>query len=33
MKKFKVIISNLLLVSVLLVGVLGIIDVCNHDKC
>lgn len=34
MKKFKVITSNLLLIIVLLVGVIvGIIDVCNQDKC
>jgi len=33
MKKFKVIINNLLLINVILVGVLGIIGVCNHDKC
>lgn len=31
MKKFNVIISNLLLVSVLIVGVLGVIDVRNPD--
>jgi hypothetical protein len=30
MKKFKVIINNLLLIVVILVGV---IDVCNQDKC
>lgn len=33
MKKFNVIISNLLLVIVLIVGVLGVIDVRNPDKC
>jgi hypothetical protein len=32
MKKFKVIINNLLLIAVILVGVLvGIIDVCEQD--
>jgi len=32
MKKFKVIINNLLLITVILVGVLvGIIDVCEQD--
>jgi hypothetical protein len=33
MKKFNVIISNLLLVIVLIVGVLGVIDVRNPDQC
>ena len=33
MKKFKVIISNLLLVIVLIVGVLGVIDVRDPDQC
>ena len=33
MKKFNVIISNLLLVIVLIVGVLSVIDVRNPDQC
>ena len=33
MKKFNVIISNLLLVIVLIVGVPGVIDVRNPDQC
>jgi len=34
MKRFKVIINNLLFITVILVGVLvDIIDVCEQDKC
>ena len=35
MKKFKVITNHLLLLIVLIAGVviLGVVSVCNHDKC